>query len=263
MRTLSARAPLAVVACFLLGFSNAEDYDEQAQLRLSLLSAFSAKPDLAEASETPLGRAVKASDNAEAIRLLEEVTAFHPAVIHLAAQSGSLDIIRRLVAKGADVNFHVDRGWSPLFYAVKSGHVDAVKFLISRGAKVDHRGSLNHSLLHIAAAYSSGHPRASTEIALLLVEAGADVNATAKSGFTPLHEAALSGAHSIAEVLLGSGARINPVIRGSGHCLDPDNDFAYMTPLDLANRSKGPQLVKMLRKHDAKTAAELGVRPGK
>ena len=100
MRTLPARAPLAVVACFLLGFSNAEDNDEKAQLRLSLLSAFSAKPDLAEASETPLGRAVKASDNAEAIRLLEEVTAFHPAVI----QPGPAD--------SADLTVHKIHTWT-------------------------------------------------------------------------------------------------------------------------------------------------------
>ena len=69
-----------------------------------------------------------------------------------------------------------------------SGSVDAVRLLIARGADVNAKEpSQNQSALMWAAA--EHHP----DVVRLLVEAGADLQAHTKKGFTALHFAAREG----------------------------------------------------------------------
>ena len=78
------------------------------------------------------------------------------------------------------------------------------------------------------------------EIAELLIDKGADVNASS-GGETPLHEAALFGHKEIVELLIGKGADLN--------AKDEDGD----TPLDFAYA----ETADLLRKHGGKTGEEL------
>lgn len=58
--------------------------------------------------------------------------------LHVASRVGNLDIVKRLVDLGADVN--VSGGTfetGPLKTAISSGHVEVVKYLLSQGANVD------------------------------------------------------------------------------------------------------------------------------
>ncbi len=49
------------------------------------------------------------------------------------------------------------------------------------------------------------------EIAKLLVEKGADVNAVVENGWTPLHGAAYSGSDGIVQFLVDSGATLDVI----------------------------------------------------
>lgn len=94
-------------------------------------------------------------------------------------------------------------GWPALHLAAHFGHGDAVDALLE--ARADVRAySDNHernTALHAALA-----GRATTRIVSRLLAAGADVNARAGGGYTPLHIAAFGGDVVMVNTLLAHGA---------------------------------------------------------
>ena len=87
-----------------------------------------------------------------------------------------------------------------------------------------------------------------TEIAELLIAAGADVNAKDGWEWTPLHIAASKSHKEIIELLIAKGADVN--------ALNDKGD----TPLDLAMPDSpfdSTELADLLRKHGGKTSEEL------
>lgn len=83
------------------------------------------------------------------------------------------------VQAGANVNLAVG-GRPLLIIAVRSADLEEVRFLLNNGVDVDARTAYGRSALHEAALY--GLP----DIASLLIERGADVNARNPRGETPL-----------------------------------------------------------------------------
>jgi hypothetical protein len=83
----------------------------------------------------------------------------------LAALGGQLDIARRLIDLGADVN---KTGWTPLHYAATRGHLDLMNLLLEKNAYIDAASPNGTTPLMMAAFY--GTPSA----VKLLLEAGAD-----------------------------------------------------------------------------------------
>lgn len=72
-----------------------------------------------------------------------------------AASAGHLDIVRLLIAHGADVNAQSTSGNTPLMYACAGGHEDAVETLLEAGANVEDHNENGHTPLMEAA--SAGH----------------------------------------------------------------------------------------------------------
>uniref|UniRef100_A0A914X8U4 Uncharacterized protein n=1 Tax=Plectus sambesii TaxID=2011161 RepID=A0A914X8U4_9BILA len=94
-----------------------------------------------------------------------------------AASAGHFDIVKLLLAHGADSNAQSSTGNTPLMYACAGGHEDVVKALLESNADVEIRNENGHCPLMEAA--SAGH----VNIAKYLVNAGASVQSVNAAEF--------------------------------------------------------------------------------
>ena len=116
---------------------------------------------------------------------------------------GYEEIVRLLLENGADVNKECSPS-TPLCFAVLFGHGKIIKLLIENGADVN-KENRSHTALCIAVIY--GH----WEIVRLLVENGADVNKESRLG-TALLKAITNGRTEIARLLIEKGAYIKGLV---------------------------------------------------
>lgn len=91
-----------------------------------------------------------------------------------------------------------------LFDAVVKGNIEQVKAALSEGADINYKDKREGNTPLIWAAHG-GH----IEIARLLIQKGADVNAVTSSGGTPLIYAAKFGNVEIVKLLLETGAKMD------------------------------------------------------
>jgi uncharacterized protein len=94
-------------------------------------------------------------------------------------------------------------GWPALHLAAHFGHGDAVDALLAAGANV-RAMSDNHEAN--TALHASLAGRKSVRVVSALLARGADVNARAGGGYTPLHIAAFGGDVELINTLLAHGA---------------------------------------------------------
>lgn len=137
-----------------------------------------------------------------------------------AALMGHVEIVKLFIEAGANVNYVREEG-TPLHYAVRgdgmpahiSGeslrHAEVVKVLIDAGTDLsltdDPKSSNYHGWTPLMTAACYGR----VEIARILIEAGANMDAKDKSGKTPLIIAAEFGSVGVADLLVQSGAKID------------------------------------------------------
>ena len=140
----------------------------------------------------------------------ERVTAHGYTPLHTAARNGvSLDVMRALIAEGADVNAVTDFGLTPLMIAVINRNNESVRALINAGADPNARiltGKFdddNSTALHMAARFDNLEAMGS------LITAGADLNLKDNLGNTPLHRAVSYGSLEVLQGLLVAGADPN------------------------------------------------------
>jgi ankyrin repeat protein len=123
-----------------------------------------------------------------------------------AAALGRLARLEELLA--ADPELAVARsadGFTALHYPAFFGVGDAAaatRALIAAGADVNARSANPFSVLPIHSATAGNHD----DVVAVLVDAGGDVNATQRHGWTPLHGAAHNGSLASVERLLAAGA---------------------------------------------------------
>ena len=122
-----------------------------------------------------------------------------------AAALGDVDRLRTLLDEDpALVDAYADDGFFPLGLAAFFKHADAVRLLLDRGANPNQQS--RHAQIVVRPIHSAVADGGSTEIARLLLDAGADVNVRQPGGFTPLHAAAQVGNDELVELLLERGA---------------------------------------------------------
>jgi ankyrin repeat protein len=94
-------------------------------------------------------------------------------------------------------------GWTPLHLAAAFGSPQAVATLLAVGASVDEvsRNPQQNRPLHAALALGKN-----VDTVRLLLEHGAQANATQAGGFTPIFSGAIANRHDLAEILLAHGA---------------------------------------------------------
>lgn len=99
-----------------------------------------------------------------------------------AATEGKTDLVESILMRDITTKDSVDEdGYTPLHRAAYSNNVDIAKILIQYGADVNARTEYQWTPLHSAVKWSNA------EIAALLLQHGADVNALSEGQQTPLH----------------------------------------------------------------------------
>ncbi len=188
---------------------------------------------------TPLAVAIDPSDPARARMFIEagariDARCRHGTVLHHAVQENSMELVRELVNRGADLEatdgdgetalqvachqsaaegegialFLLARGararvgkdlWdTPLYRSVTKGRARVVRALLEHGADVHARDECGWTSLHQACLNFRG-----LDVIEALVEAGADVRAMTDEGRTPLESASSDHRAAIGELLRG------------------------------------------------------------
>jgi RNA polymerase sigma factor (sigma-70 family) len=162
----------------------------------------------------------------------------------IAARIGDIDGIRAMLATDPTlVNVQVKRGEhlehphqplplligdTPLHETAAHHWLELAKLLLDYGAILEARTSAGETPLHCAVA-ANDEP-----MVMLLLDAGADINASLANGRTPLRLAAIKGHVQIVDLLLQRGAAVHT--RGANG----------LTPLHWASLKGFPEIVSLL-----------------
>jgi len=119
----------------------------------------------------------------------------------MAALKGQTDIVRKLVARDADVN---KTGWTPLHYAATGGHVQIIQILLDDYAYIDAESPNKSTPLMMAAKY--GTPAA----VKLLLEAGADPRLRNELGLSAIDFAQQGSRRDSAEMIAAAIRAAHP-----------------------------------------------------
>ncbi|MEJ8837339.1 ankyrin repeat domain-containing protein [Ramlibacter sp. AN1133] len=119
----------------------------------------------------------------------------------LAALKGHKEIVRKLIARDADVN---KTGWTPLHYAATGGHVEIIQILLDEYAYIDAESPNKSTPLMMAAKY--GTPAA----VKLLLEAGADPNLRNELGLSAIEFAQQGNRRDSAEMIAAAIRAAHP-----------------------------------------------------
>ena len=172
----------------------------------------------------------------------------HDTPLHSACYNGKLEIVRLLIDHGADANIEDDKGetalhkvscgkhklqdgvhitqlllenggvdvdrqnkkqQTPLHLTSYDGKLEIARLLLDRGAKVDAVDDEGISPLHEASYRQYDSEDAGVGVARLLLERGADVNARSNERWTPLRRASYHAKPEIAHLLLDCGAWVD------------------------------------------------------
>lgn len=125
-----------------------------------------------------------------------------------------------------------------LHRAASEGHENVAHLLLEWGARVDARDAWGETPLHCAAGNFWRKGRQERLVCTLL-DHGADVNARSFQAWTPLHRCALTGDRGVASLLLEQGADARTRTREG------------WTPLHIATRDGRVALAALLREHGA------------
>ena len=154
-----------------------------------------------------------------------------------AAEIGSVDAMRLLLDRGADVNAQNAFGSTALMWSVSDAA--KVRLLLDHGAQVNTAAKSGRTALIIAA-----FTNPSAEVVRLLLAKGAKVDVMDRRHVTPLNAATFGNDTATVRLLLEAGADI-----------DTPDTFIGLTPLMNAAGNRNVEAVKLLLAKGAKVNA--------
>lgn len=201
----------------------------------------------------PLERALQHNRNDIAQMLIKQgaqVDSYYSTYmpLEIAIRNNSLEQVQMLLHARANVNKRNEYKQTPLLLAVQMGHLDIVKRLLSAGADVDagkpDEWEKGCEYTPLIAAVANGN----VEIVTVLIQAKANLNKTCiakkcmpsmsykTSGYdshplTPLMVASLKGNKQIAKLLIDAGANVN--FRSEGKSYNTRHDALTYTAFTL------------------------------
>lgn len=186
--------------------------------------------------------------------------------LDLAVQANLIEIANLLRKNGGKTGYWL-RAEESIHIAVMAGHLEAVKNHLAAGTNVNSKGKGNQTPLHYASMFGK------EEIVKLLISHGADVNAKNNDDRKPLDLATGRGHFKIADLIASHGGKSGR--EDSIHLAAKSRNSYFLkkhisnninlnsinkngeTPLDVANRLKRTENIRLLRKHGGKTGEEL------
>ncbi|EEZ97168.2 Tankyrase-like Protein [Tribolium castaneum] len=133
----------------------------------------------------------------DAVDIDSQTALFH------AAMGGHIEIVKRLIDLGANLNKRSKESRTALHVACERGHCDVAELLLNHEADMEAKDTNGNTPLHVASQNQQ------TELVHVLLETGADPDSENLKGSTPLHIASSLGSKGILEILLQHGASIN------------------------------------------------------
>lgn len=130
--------------------------------------------------------------------------------LHMAAHRGDETMIEMLIGSGANINSQDQVGNSPIHNAANLGSPQTLSALLRLGASAN-SSSPQHSATPLMLLAQGGpiDEAQSLEMLRILLDAGAELNATDRRGFTAVHMAAFMGHDAMLDALIGAGADVN------------------------------------------------------
>ncbi len=169
---------------------------------------------------------------AASLRLLLERTPEDALGIHEAAATGNARRLKTILGQSRTrVNAANPEGFTPLGLAGFFGHLDAAKVLLENGADVNATSPSRFANTALDAAVAGNR----TDVVKVLLAAHGNPNVRSEGNATPLHKAAQHGNLAIVEMLVAAGADVNAVRDGG------------IKPIDDAEKEGHATVVSFLR----------------
>jgi ankyrin repeat protein len=123
--------------------------------------------------------------------------------LHTASVQGHINVVRELIAQGADINIQSKIKDTALIHAINYRHLDVVRELIAQGADIHMLDCNNNSAL----IKISGNRPLDVQVVRELIAQGADINFQNDYKNTALHVASENGNLDIVIELMAYGAK--------------------------------------------------------